>query len=324
MKPSLRLLMIEDSPDDASLIVIALSKQHKLVWKRVETESALIVALYDEWDVVLCDYSLPKMSIEKAVHTIRTHPVNEDIPVIIISGVIDDEMAIGLLKIGINDFVEKKNINRLSLAIRREIAYARERKDILMKNDMIMQESYDNTIAAWGKALELRDHFTNGHTQRVTDLSLRLALELDITNDNFIALNRGALLHDIGKMGIPDIILLKEDTLLPEEEAIMRQHPVLAKQMIEGIPFLKSCIEVPYCHHERWDGSGYPNGLKGEEIPFLARLFSVVDVYDALTSDRPYRRSWSKEKAIQHLVDEKGKLFDPRIVDAFVTMIGRR
>lgn len=180
--------------------------------------------------------------------------------------------------------------------------------------------AYDNTLAGWARALELRDELTEGHTRRVTDLTVKLARAMGLSEEQIVHIRRGAILHDIGKMGIPDSILHKAGPLLPEEEALMRRHPQFAYDMLYPIEFLRPALDIPWCHHERWDGAGYPRGLKGEEIPLAARLFAVADVWDALTSDRPYRSAWSKEKAYQHIGNETGKHFDPDAVKIFLSL----
>jgi putative nucleotidyltransferase with HDIG domain len=188
----------------------------------------------------------------------------------------------------------------------------------LQESNQALLQAYDATIEGWSYALDLRDKETEGHTQRVTDLTLRLARALGIGGEALVHIRRGALLHDIGKMGVPDSILHKPGPLTPDEWAIMRQHPVLAYEMLSRIEYLRPALDIPYCHHERWDGTGYPRGLKGEEIPLAARIFAVVDVWDALTSDRPYRPAWTREQAVAYLREQAGKHFDPRIVEVFL------
>ena len=181
--------------------------------------------------------------------------------------------------------------------------------------------AYDATIEGWSHALDLRDRETEGHTQRVTRLTEQLARQLGVGDAQLIHIRRGALLHDIGKMGVPDRILQKEGELTPEEWEVMRRHPQYAFEMLLPIEYLRPALDIPYGHHERWDGQGYPRRLKGEQIPLAARIFSVVDVWDALIEDRPYRAAWPEEKVIQHLRDNSGTQFDPRVVDEFIKMI---
>ena len=182
-------------------------------------------------------------------------------------------------------------------------------------------EAYDLTIQGWSQALDMRDKETEDHTQRVADLTIQMAKSLGLDGDELIDIRRGALLHDIGKLGIPDSILLKPGSLTAEEWQVMKQHPVLAYQLLKPIHYLEKALEIPYCHHEKWDGTGYPRGLKEDEIPLSARLFAVADVYDALTSDRPYRKAWSKEAALDYIQSQVVKHFDPQVVEIFIKMI---
>ena len=169
--------------------------------------------------------------------------------------------------------------------------------------------------------MDLRDKETEGHTQRVTELSLELAQEIGFESEALVQVRRGALLHDIGKLGIPDSILHKPGPLSKEEWLLMKRHPELAKNMLAQVEYLKPAMDIPYCHHEHWDGSGYPRGLKGEEIPLAARIFAIIDVWDALTSDRPYRPAWSKDKTLQYIKDQSGTYFDPKILEIFIQKI---
>ncbi|MHB1459593.1 MAG: HD domain-containing phosphohydrolase, partial [Armatimonadota bacterium] len=182
--------------------------------------------------------------------------------------------------------------------------------------------AYDQTIEGWSRALDLRDKETEGHTLRVTDLAIRLASEFGISGEELAQVRWGALLHDIGKMGVPDGILHKPGALTEEEWVIMRKHPTYAFEMLSPIRYLRSAIDIPYCHHEKWDGSGYPRGLKGEQIPMVARLFAIIDVWDALLSDRPYRKGWPIEKVIEHIKSVSGTHFDPKAVELFLKVIG--
>lgn len=181
--------------------------------------------------------------------------------------------------------------------------------------------AYDATIEGWSQAMDLRDKETEGHTQRVTALTLLLSIELGLTGVELLQVRRGALLHDIGKLGVPDSILHKPGPLTEEEWVVMKQHPLYAKHMLENIEYLIPAMDIPYCHHEHWDGSGYPRGLKGEEIPLPARVFAIIDVWDALTSERPYRPAWSKEKTLQYIKDQSEVYFDPKILKVFIQKI---
>jgi PAS domain S-box-containing protein len=191
----------------------------------------------------------------------------------------------------------------------------------LQRSNIELERAYEATLEGWSKALELRDQETQGHTQRVTDMTVRLAIMMNVPEEMLIHIRRGALLHDIGKMGIPDSILLKPGPLTAEEWVIMRQHPVYAFDLLASIANLSPALEIPYSHHEKWDGSGYPQGLKGEQIPMAARIFAVVDVWDALRSDRPYRTAWPDQRVIDHIRSESGKHFEPRVVDTFLKLL---
>lgn len=182
-------------------------------------------------------------------------------------------------------------------------------------------KAYDATIEGWSYALDLRDKETEGHTKRVTELTVRLAMKMGIHGDELNDIRRGALLHDIGKMGVPDNILLKPGSLTEDEWVVMRKHPQYAFDMLSTIKYLKNALDIPYCHHEKWDGSGYPRGLIRYQIPLAARIFAIADVYDALTSDRPYRKAWSKEKTIEYILDQSGKHFDPDVVKTFLELM---
>jgi putative nucleotidyltransferase with HDIG domain len=184
-------------------------------------------------------------------------------------------------------------------------------------------EAYDHTLEGWAKALELRDKETEGHSDRVAGLTVQFAEALGIQGEALVNIRRGALLHDIGKMGIPDSILHKNGPLTKAERSIIEQHPQNSYNMLKHIEYLQDALEIPYCHHEKWDGTGYPRGLKAEEIPLAARMFAIVDVFDALTSDRPYRKAISGEEAIDYLKRNSGIHFDPNIVDTFLGVLER-
>ena len=191
----------------------------------------------------------------------------------------------------------------------------------LQKSNLELSLAYDATIEGWSHAMDLRDRETEGHTLRVTKMSMDLAEKLGFSEKELVHMHRGALLHDIGKLGVPDQILLKPDKLTEGEWEIMRQHPTYAFEMLIPIAYLRPALDIPYCHHENWDGSGYPRGLRGEQIPLSARIFAVIDVWDAITSDRPYRLAWTEEKALEYIKEQAGKRFDPHIVDVFLNTI---
>ncbi|HEX8228496.1 MAG TPA: PAS domain S-box protein [Chloroflexia bacterium] len=192
--------------------------------------------------------------------------------------------------------------------------------DDLQQSNLELALAYDVTLEGWSRALDLRDKETEGHSQRVTEMTARLARYMGVHETEMSHIRRGALLHDIGKLGIPDAVLLKPGPLTEEEWEIMRLHPVYAYQWLASIEFLRPALDIPYCHHEKWDGTGYPRGLKGEQIPLAARIFAIVDVWDALRSDRPYRPAWPEEKVREHLKELSGTHFDPRVVADFLSL----
>jgi putative nucleotidyltransferase with HDIG domain len=187
------------------------------------------------------------------------------------------------------------------------------------RKDLI--SAYDNTIEGWAKTLEARDHETLGHSHRVVDLTLKLARAMGIPENELDNVRRGAFLHDIGKLTIPDEILRKPGPLTKEEWEIVKKHPKFAYEFLKDIEFLKNAINIPYCHHEYWDGSGYPRGLKGTQIPLEARIFTVVDVYDAIRSERPYHKARSIEETLQALRKGRGIIYDPEVIDTFLCLM---
>ena len=193
--------------------------------------------------------------------------------------------------------------------------------DQLQRSNIELMLAYDTTLEGWSRALDLRDKATEGHTQRVAEITLCLARVMGIHEAEALQIRRGALLHDMGKMGIPDSILLKPGPLTPSEWEIMRRHPEYAYDLLSRIPYLSAALDIPRYHHEKWDGTGYQHGLKGEQIPRAARIFAVVDVWDALRSDRPYRAAWSEEEVVAYIRTRAGLDFDPRVVDAFLGML---
>jgi putative nucleotidyltransferase with HDIG domain len=181
--------------------------------------------------------------------------------------------------------------------------------------------AYEETLAGWARALDLRDHETEGHSRRVTELTLRLARTIGMSEAECVHVRRGALLHDIGKMAIPDHILHKPAALTPEEWAVMRRHPEYAWELLSPIQFLQPALDIPYCHHERWDGTGYPRGLKGEVIPLAARVFAAADIWDALRSNRPYRLAWSADRARTYIASIAGTHLDPTVTVVFLDLL---
>ena len=191
----------------------------------------------------------------------------------------------------------------------------------LQRSNAELSLAYNTTLEGWSRAMDLRDKETEGHTQRVTEMTLRLADAAGLSDEQTIHIWRGGLLHDMGKLGVPDSILLKPGNLTDEEWVIMKKHPQYAYDMLYPIPYLRPALDIPYCHHEKWDGTGYPRGLKGEQIPLAARLFAIADVYDALSNDRPYRPAWEKEKVMDFIKSQSGTHFEPSVVEMFMRVL---
>lgn len=237
---------------------------------------------------------------------------NDDIIGAIVVQTYDEAVRYSEKELAILDFIA----DQVELLIQRKLD--EERITLANRN---LSAAYDSTLEGWSRALELRERETAGHSKRVVQMTLDLAKMLGMSDDELVHVRRGALLHDIGKMGIPDQVLLKPDRLTEEEWVIMRQHPVYAYKLLEPIDYLRPALDIPYSHHERWDGTGYPRGLKGDEIPLAARIFAIVDVWDALLSDRPYSSAWPREKAIEYITNMSGIQFDARVVDVFLHYI---
>lgn len=213
------------------------------------------------------------------------------------------------------------NNEKCILSITRDITDRKKREMDLRQAHKDLELAYDATLQGWVKALEMREKETANHSRRVVELTTQIAASLNIDSEEMIHIQRGAMLHDIGKMGVPDHILLKPGPLTPDEWEIMRMHPQFARSLLHEIDYLRPVIDIPYCHHEKWDGSGYPRGLKGDEIPLPARIFAIVDVYDALLSARPYRPAWTDNQALDYITSQSGTHFDPQIVDSFSSII---
>jgi putative two-component system response regulator len=279
-------------------------------------------------DLILLDIMMPGMDGYTVCQTLRANPDLAEIPILMLTALDDHEARIRGLEAGADEFLSKPfDRTELRARIRTIMRLNRYRKlrdehTLLEAAHSELVHTYDATIEGWVSALDLRDKETEGHTQRVTAMTTAIARAMGIEGQALDHVRRGALLHDIGKLGIPDSVLLKPGKLTDEEWQIIKMHPVHAYEWLSPIAYLKDALEIPYCHHERWDGTGYPRGLAGEAIPLPARCFAVVDVWDALLSERPYKPAWTREQAIEYLLTSRGTHFDPRVVDAFIELIG--
>lgn len=318
----INILLVEQDCQDPGPIRAELERAgYEPVLERVHTRTDYLGSLYgppDDLDLVLLDDPLPGISVHEALQLLQTKP--RYVPMIVL-GTPQNGEAFDYIRLGAADYVQKSAITRLGLAVKRVLS-VQEQRENLNKVPTRLLSTYDAFLNTWVHALAVRDPETLEHTHRVTDLSLKLAAAMGLEGDILIHMGRGALLHDIGKIGVPDDILLKPGPLTSEERRIIELHPVFANAMLSPIDFLRESIDIPYCHHERWDGSGYPRGLAGEAIPLTARIFAVADVWDALNSSRPYRESpWPRPKILAYIADNAGTFFDPHVVDAFLELM---
>jgi putative two-component system response regulator len=278
-------------------------------------------------DVILLDVMMPGMTGFEVCERIRSDPQVAEIPIIILTALDDRDSLLTGLKSGADDFISKPfdrfELRARLIGITRLNRYHKlvDEREKLQKAHQHLLDAYDATIAGWSHAMDLRDRETEGHSQRVTELTLKLAGAFGIQGEALTHIRHGALLHDMGKLGIPDSILQKPDQLNSEEWVVMRTHPQLAYEMLYPIEYLRPALDIPYCHHEKWDGTGYPRGLKGEEIPLAARIFAIVDVWDAITSNRPYRPAYTIDQALAHIHEQSGRHFDPQVVDVFFKLL---
>ena len=277
--------------------------------------------------LTVTDLKMPVMDGIALLQGIRQ--ADSDAAVIVLTGAADVKTAIESLKLGAHDFIMKPvNVDELLIAAdraieRRQLLIERREYQALLEQRVEeatqnLASAYTQTLEALGAALDSRDVGTESHSRRVHGYSLALAREHGMPDDQLADLAHGVLLHDIGKIGIPDAILLKPGSLTPDEWQVMRTHPEIGKRLIEKIPFLHNAIPVVWCHHEKWDGTGYPRGLKGEAIPLNARIFSVVDAFDAMTFDRPYSKAIAFEAATAEIKRCAGSHFDPQVVESFL------
>jgi len=278
-------------------------------------------------DVILLDIMMPGMTGFEVCQRIRSDPQIAEIPIIVLTALDDRESLLNALKAGADDFISKPfdrfELRARLLGITRLNRYQKllqERTKLKEANEHLLA-AYEETIEGLSHALDLRDKETEGHSLRVTELTIRLAQAYGLTEEEITHIRRGALLHDMGKIGVPDAILQKPAALSDEEWRVMRKHPQYVYDMLYSVQYLRPALSIPYCHHEKWDGTGYPRGLKGEQIPISARLFAVADVWDALTSDRPYRPAWSREQALDFIREQSGSHFDPQAVELFLRLI---
>jgi len=278
-------------------------------------------------DLILLDVMMPGIDGFEVCRRLRADSLLADVPVVMTTALDDKASRLEGIEAGADDFISKP-IDRMEIRARVNtiIRLNRYRKLMKQQADLLqahgeLQDAYEATLKGWVRALDFRDNETGDHSRRVTLLTVELARLMGINEDELVHVRRSALLHDIGKIAVPDSILHKTGPLTEAEWDIMRKHPQIAIEMLEPIEYLRPALAIPLNHHERWDGTGYPHGIKGEEIPLAARIFAVVDVWDALSSDRPYRKAWPYEKIMEHMRQQSGTHFDPKVVELFLKMM---
>jgi putative nucleotidyltransferase with HDIG domain len=327
-----RILIVDDEVEITEILADLLSDDYKCL-KAASAEQALDLLGQNQFQLVISDITMPGMSgLDMIPHVKQLSP---DTVVVMISGMQTVESAIGALRLGAFDYLMKPfDLRQVEAVVKRalehhDLVVAKQRYENHLE-ELVEQRTveldralnslegaYRSTLKALTAALETRDSETHGHSERVVSYSLRLGREYGLNSEQMKALEFGSLLHDIGKIGVPDSILRKPAKLTEEEWVRMREHPVHGQQILRGIEFLQGAARVVAQHHEQWNGTGYPLGLRGEEIDINARIFAVADAFDAITSDRVYRRGKSYEAAAQELDDWAGRQFDPKVVEAF-------
>jgi response regulator RpfG family c-di-GMP phosphodiesterase len=327
-----RILIVDDEVEITEILADLLSEEYECL-RAASAEEALARLTESEFQLVISDITMPGMSgLDMIPHVKKLSP---DTVVVMISGMQTVESAIGALRLGAFDYLMKPfDLRQVEAVVKRalehhDLVVAKQRYENhleelveqrtveLDKALNSLEGAYRSTLKALTAALETRDSETHGHSERVVTYSLRLGREYGLSSDEMKSLEFGSLLHDIGKIGVPDSILRKPAKLTEEEWVRMREHPFHGQQILRGIEFLEGAARVVAQHHEKWDGTGYPLGLRQEEIDICARIFAVADAFDAITSDRVYRRGKPYEAAAQELDDWAGRQFDPKVVDAF-------
>ena len=340
MKNPIKLLVIDD---DKSLLIGLAETLRREGWYQVITADngnlGIQLAEKNLPHLIICDLMMPPPNGMAVLQALSKNPVTAAIPFIFLTARTGHEDKLTGLDLGADDYITKPFskdellIRVRTLLRRKNITESMERSNSEEEINLLRAEIRDimqrcaanhNQLAeAMAQMLSLRDSETEVHARRVVELSDKLAHELGLEEDLIQQIHLGSLLHDIGKVGIPDAILLKEQALTDEERSVIMTHTSLGKLILQPLGLAPAVIEITYYHHERWDGSGYPEGLAGENIPLPARIFSIVDVWDTLTSDRPFRNAWSQKKTIAYLREQAGTHFDPNLVESFLVIIGR-
>jgi len=326
MTTPLQTVVVEDADDDLELLLYELREGgYDPVYRRVETASALEEALTEtEWDVIISDYDLPRFSAPEALTLVQNREL--DLPFIVVSGAIGEETAAHVMKAGAHDYVMKDNLTRLVPAVEREMREAanrQERREAEQREAELQQQLHETAIQTatmLAQVVDERDRYTAGHCERLANYASSLGRRFQLSGERLYQLHYAGWLHDIGKVGIPDDILNKPDKLTDAEYETMKEHVEIGTRLVRGIHTLQPAAEMIAQHHERWDGTGYPKGLEGDEIDLEGRILAIVDAYDAMTTDRPYRSALSKEAALRELNAQAGAQFDAFVVETFLQL----
>jgi len=322
------VLIVDDNASARETLVDALEAEGYELHQAGDGPEALERAATVKPDVILLDVMMPGMDGFEVCRRLRAAQDLAEVPVLMVTALEDRGSRLKGIEAGADDFISKpfdrpelrarvRTITRLSRYRKLRDEHARLETALTE-----LRETHEATLKGWVEALDLRDKETKGHSERVVAMAVRMGTALGLDDTAMTHLRRGALLHDIGKLGVPDAVLLKPGKLTDEEWVLMKRHSVYAHDWLVRIPYLAETAEIPYCHHEKWDGTGYPQGLRGEAIPLGARVFAFADVYDAMTSDRPYRAAWTKERTLAFIRSESGTHFDPSLVDLFIRVVG--
>lgn len=321
------ILIVDDTQRSREILEGVLTQQGYTLTFADNGPEALKLAADLHPDLIMLDVMMPGMDGFEVCRRLRADPILCEVPVVMVTALDDQESRLKGFEAGADEFISKPyNLTELRARVRTITRLNRYRSLLEERSNLevahrALKQAYDATIEGWARALELRDRETEGHSQRVTALTLHLAREMGCSEDEMVHMRRGALLHDIGKMAVPDKILNKPGPLSDEEWEIMHKHTLHAEELLSSVEFLRPAMDIPSCHHEKWDGTGYPRGLKGEDIPLAARIFAVVDVWDALRSDRPYRQAIPEDESLQIIREQSGSHFDSRVVEAFFRVV---
>lgn len=329
MNETTNILIVDDNAANRdTLEALLTSLGHELRFAQ-SGEEALKKAIALPPDLILLDVNMPGMDGFEVCEKLRADSKLSSVPIVITTSLDDKKSKMRGIEVGADDFITKP-IDGMEIRARVKMILRLNRyrkslqqQDEIQRTHNELQDAYEETLKGWVRALDARDTETELHSRRVTLLTKSVARQAGIADQDLEDVRRGALLHDIGKIAVPDHILRKPGPLTDAEWVIMRTHPKAAYDILKPIKHLANSLDIPYCHHERWDGAGYPRGLKGDAIPLSARIFAVIDVWDALLSDRPYRKAWEREKVIEHIQENSGTHFDPVLADLFLKMMSQ-